>query len=164
MQPHPDSDNKTALKCLVITVSDTRTFADDRSGSLIKSLLRDGGHVTVGYQIIPDEPEEIILQLKTWQKVDVIIFNGGTGISKRDRTVEVIEGLLERTLPGFGEIFRMLSYQTIGSRAIASRSLAGVYQDKLIFCLPGSPDAVQLAMEKLIIPELIHLSQQISSS
>ncbi|TVQ47741.1 MAG: MogA/MoaB family molybdenum cofactor biosynthesis protein [Gloeocapsa sp. DLM2.Bin57] len=161
MQPHPDSNDKIALKCVVITVSDTRSFADDHSGNLIKSLLRDAGHLTVGYQIIPDLPGEIIAQLTTWQKVDVIILNGGTGISKRDQTVDVVEVVLEQILPGFGELFRMLSYQTIGSRAMASRAIAGVYQEKLIFCLPGSTNGVKLAMEKLIIPELIHLNQQI---
>lgn len=163
MLPHPDPVNPTPLNCVVITVSDTRTQEDDRSGELIKSLLQQEGHLTVGYEIIPDEPETIAHQFQTWtnQTVDVLIFNGGTGISKRDRTVEVISGILEQTLPGFGELFRMLSYQSIGSRAMSSRAIAGVYQEKLVFCLPGSTNGVKLAMEKLILPELVHLSRQI---
>lgn len=163
MLPHPDPVNPTPLNCVVITVSDTRTQKDDRSGELIKSLLQQEGHLTVGYEIIPDEPETIAHQFQTWtnQAVDLLIFNGGTGISKRDRTVEVISGILEQTLPGFGELFRMLSYQSIGSRAMSSRAIAGVYQEKLVFCLPGSTNGVKLAMEKLILPELVHLSRQI---
>jgi molybdenum cofactor biosynthesis protein B len=92
--------------------------------------------------------------------VDVVIFNGGTGIAPRDTTYDAIENLLEKTLPGFGELFRFLSYQEIGSRAIASRAVAGVYRQKLIFSLPGSSNAVRLAMEKLILPELVHLLGQ----
>jgi len=163
MQPHRDPENINPLQCVVITISDTRSFAEDNSGNLIKSLLREKGHIIIGYQIIPDEPEEITTQLKSWHTAEVIIFNGGTGISKRDRTVEAVSGLLEQTIPGFGEIFRLLSYQTIGSRAISSRAIAGVYQEKLVFCLPGSANAVKLAMEKLILPEIVHLTQQIKT-
>ena len=161
MHPHPDSEKNNSLKCVVITVSDTRTIKDDDSGNLIKAMLRDAGHVTAGYQIVPDEPEEIVAQLKAWHKVDAFIFNGGTGISPRDRTIEAITGLLDPILPGFGELFRMLSYQTIGSRAMSSRAIAGVYREKLVFCLPGSTNGVKLGMEKLIIPELVHLSKQL---
>ena len=161
MQPHPDPEKNNSLNCVVITISDTRTVKDDDSGNLIKAMLRDAGHITAGYQIIPDEPEEIVAQLTAWHKVDVFIFNGGTGISHRDRTIEAIAGLLDPTIPGFGELFRMLSYQTIGSRAMSSRAIAGVYQEKLVFCLPGSTNGVKLGMEKLIIPELVHLSKQV---
>ncbi|ELR96529.1 molybdenum cofactor biosynthesis protein B [Gloeocapsa sp. PCC 73106] len=163
MIPHPDPIAPTPLNCVVITVSDTRSPENDRSGELIKSFLQTGGHVTVGYRIIPDEPETIASELEVWetQAVDAFIFNGGTGISKRDRTVESVSGKLERIIPGFGELFRLLSYQSIGSRAMSSRAIAGVYQEKLVFCIPGSTNGVKLAMEKLILPELVHLSQQI---
>ncbi|NJM87542.1 MAG: molybdenum cofactor biosynthesis protein MoaB [Hydrococcus sp. RU_2_2] len=112
--------------------------------------------------IIPDEPTQIeqqLIQLCDRPDLNALVFNGGTGIAPRDTTYDALSGLLEKTLPGFGEIFRYLSYQEIGSRAIASRAIAGVYHRKLVFSLPGSSGAVKLALEKLILPELIHLVQ-----
>jgi molybdenum cofactor biosynthesis protein B len=94
--------------------------------------------------------------------INAVIFNGGTGIAPRDTTYDTLEKLLEKTLPGFGELFRFLSYQEIGSRAMASRAVAGVYQGKIIFSLPGSSNAVRLGMEKLILPELVHLVKQVN--
>ena len=136
----------------------------DSSGALIQQLLLAAGHRICRYQIVPDEPDQILAQLAatitTSPPIQAIIFNGGTGISPRDRTYEAISSLLTKTLPGFGEIFRLLSYQEIGSRAISSRAIAGTYQHLLVFSLPGSRGAVQLGMEKLIIPELIHLVTQ----
>lgn len=163
MQPHPDS-HSIAVICAVVTVSDTRTEETDRSGQIIKQLLTDANHVLEKYLIIPDEPAQIQQQLKLLAAsiVDVVIFNGGTGIAPRDTTIDAIAQVLEKTLPGFGEMFRYLSYQEIGSRAIASRAIAGVYQQKLIFSLPGSRNGVQLAMEKLILPELTHLVSQLN--
>lgn len=161
--PHPDSQEIT-VHCAVITVSDTRTPQTDRSGQLIQQLLVDAGHQVGAYQIIPDEPDRIQSLLKQWcqrEDLETLIFNGGTGIAPRDTTYDAIASLLEKTLPGFGEVFRWLSYQEIGSRAIASRAIAGVYQSKLIFSIPGSSGAVKLATEKLILPELIHLVSQI---
>jgi molybdenum cofactor biosynthesis protein B len=161
--PHPDSD-PIAVKCAVITVSDTRTPQTDRSGQLIQQLLGEAGHRVNAYQILPDEPDRIqglLKQLCQGSDLDALIFNGGTGIAPRDTTYDAIASLLEKTLPGFGEVFRWLSYQEIGSRAIASRAIAGVYQSKLIFSIPGSSGAVKLAMESLILPELIHLVTQI---
>jgi molybdenum cofactor biosynthesis protein B len=161
--PHPNSQEIT-VHCAVITVSDTRTPETDRSGQLIQQLLGDAGHVVNAYQIIPDEPDRIQSTLKQWcqrEDLDTLIFNGGTGIAPRDTTYDAIASLLEKTLPGFGEVFRWLSYQEIGSRAIASRAISGVYQSKLIFSVPGSSGAVKLATEKLILPELIHLITQI---
>lgn len=161
-QPHPDVSGMT-VNCAVVTVSDTRTPQTDKSGQIIHQLLTDADHTVGAYTIIPDEPEQIQQQIKLLAQntnLDVVIFNGGTGIAPRDTTYDAIEKLLEKTLPGFGELFRFLSYQEIGSRAIASRAVAGVYQDKLIFSLPGSSNAVRLAMEKLILPELTHLVNQ----
>lgn len=162
-QPHPDI-TKITVNCAVITVSDTRSFESDRSGSLIKQLLLDANHVVGDYAIVKDEPAQIreqIAELGERLDLDAVIFNGGTGIAPRDTTYDAIEALLEKTLPGFGELFRWLSYQEIGSRAIASRAIAGVYQSKLIFSLPGSTNAVKLGMQQLILPELTHLVSQL---
>ncbi len=161
--PHPDN-SKIKVNCAVITVSDTRTPQTDKSGDLIQQLLKQDHHNIETYRILKDEPVEIQQFLKLLGKqsnLDAIVLNGGTGISPRDTTYDAIEKLLEKTLPGFGEIFRLLSYQEIGSRAIASRAVAGVYQQKLIFSLPGSSNAVGLAMQKLILPELVHLLGQL---
>ena len=161
-QPHPDSPGKI-LTCAVITVSDTRSPETDKSGQLIQELLVAAAHVVGVYKIIQDEPAQITTEMALLGEninIDVVIFNGGTGIAPRDTTYDAIEKLLEKTLPGFGEIFRFLSYQEIGSRAIASRAVAGIYQQQLIFSLPGSSNAVRLAMEKLILPEMVHLVTQ----
>ncbi|MBD2447919.1 molybdenum cofactor biosynthesis protein MoaB [Nostoc sp. FACHB-152] len=161
-KPHPDAVEMT-VNCAVVTVSDTRNQETDKSGQLIKQLLLDANHAIAAYAIIKDEPAQIQEQIQLLGKsgnVDAVIFNGGTGIAPRDTTYDAIEKLLEKTLPGFGELFRFLSYQEIGSRAIASRAVAGIYQNKLIFSLPGSSNAVRLGMEKLILPELTHLVSQ----
>ncbi len=162
-QPHPDA-GKIAVNCAAITVSDTRSSETDKSGQLIKQLLLEAGHVVGAYTIIKDEPTQIQDQLRSLAPtIQAVIFNGGTGIAPRDTTYDAIESLLEKTLPGFGELFRYLSFQDIGSRAIASRAVAGVYERKLVFCIPGSSNAVKLAMEQLILPELRHLISQIKS-
>jgi molybdopterin adenylyltransferase len=158
-QPHPNQPGIT-VTCAIVTVSDTRSKENDKSGQLIQQLLNAANHTVGAYTIIKDEPTQIQGQLEMLGKnsyLDAVIFNGGTGIAPRDTTYDAIEKLLEKNLPGFGELFRFLSYQEIGSRAIASRAVAGVYQSKLIFSLPGSSNAVRLAMEKLILPELAHL-------
>lgn len=163
MIPHPDSQ-KIVVKCAIITVSDTRTPETDKSGQLIKQLLLDAKHEILFYTIIKDEPKEIqdlLIYCDSKLALSVIIFNGGTGIAPRDTTYDVVSNWLTKTIPGFGEIFRYLSYQEIGSRAIASRSVAGVKNQKLIFSLPGSSNAVRLAMEQLILPELNHLVKQV---
>lgn len=170
--PHPDSSARS-IKCAIITVSDTRTPETDRSGQLIQQLLVSSGHLVTAYSILKDEPELISAELISLCEppqgsrqhrpdVEALIFHGGTGIAPRDTTYDAIAGLLQKTLPGFGEVFRWLSYQEIGSRAIASRAIAGVYESKIIFSLPGSTKAVQLALEKLIIPELVHLVNQLN--
>jgi molybdopterin adenylyltransferase len=163
-QPHPDS-SQIAVNCAVITVSDTRTPATDTSGEVAQQLLQSAGHIIGRYRIIPDEPTliraELDAALKSQPPIQAIVFNGGTGIAVRDTTYDAIASVLTKTLPGFGEIFRLLSYQEIGSRAISSRAVAGTYQQLLVFSLPGSRAGVQLGMEKLIIPELVHLVKQV---
>ena len=162
-KPHPDREPAT-LQCVVITVSDTRTEETDKSGKLIQQLLIEASHQVAAYTIIKDEPIAIknyVEQLSQETLADVLILSGGTGIAPRDTTYDAIASMLEKTIPGFGEIFRYLSYQEIGSRAIASRAVAGVYQNKLIFSLPGSSNAVRLAMTKLILPEINHLVKQL---
>lgn len=162
--PHPDR-LQSAVNWAVVTVSDTRTPATDRSGELIKQLLLAAGHKIGTYAIVPDEPAQIRAQLDlaivSVPPIGAIVFTGGTGISARDTTYEAIATALTKTLPGFGEIFRMLSYQEIGSRAISSRAIAGTYHQLLVFSLPGSRAAVQLGMERLILPESIHLVTQL---
>ena len=158
--PHPDPDFVPAV-CGVLTVSDTRTVDTDKSGQLIKARLQEAGHRLDAYRLVKDEPDQIAgLVQRLAPTVDVIICNGGTGIAPRDTTYDAIATLLEKEIPGFGEIFRQLSYAEIGSRAIASRATAGVYQSTLLFLLPGSSNAVALAMDALILPELQHLVRQ----
>ena len=161
--PHSTPEN-ISLSCAVITVSDTRTPETDKSGQLLQELLKNAGHSVTEYIILKDEKLEVVKQLQHLCQIEVldaVILNGGTGIAPRDTTYDAIENLLEKTLPGFGELFRWLSYQEIGSRAIASRAVAGTYQGKLVFSLPGSSNAVRLGMEKLILPELVHLRKQL---
>jgi molybdenum cofactor biosynthesis protein B len=145
-------------------VSDTRDETTDESGQLVKSLLTDENHLVAGYRIVKDEPAEIealLRQTLLEDHVEVMIVNGGTGIAPRDGTYEVIAGLLDKRLDGFGEIFRYLSYQDIGSAAIMSRAVAGSSRGKVLISLPGSKGAVRLAMEKLILPELRHMVSQL---
>jgi molybdopterin adenylyltransferase len=161
--PHPDTAG-IIINCAIITVSDTRTPETDTSGQLMQQLLKNANNKIIYYNIIKDEPVQVkeqIYALSQRADVDVLIFHGGTGIAPRDTTYDAIACLLEKTLSGFGELFRFLSYQEIGSRAMASRAIAGIYQGKIIFSLPGSSNAVKLGIEKLIIPELVHLVKQI---
>jgi molybdenum cofactor biosynthesis protein B len=156
---HKEKALKT-VNCAVMTCSDSRTTETDASGLLIMKLLQDAFHVVISYQIVRDDPQEICKWMETFaadEKVQVVILNGGTGLSKRDVTYETIKGLVEKEIMGFGELFRYLSYQEIGPAAIMSRATAGVYKGKVVFSLPGSEGAVQLAMEKIILPELGHM-------
>lgn len=163
MIPHPDKQD-ISLNCAVITVSDTRTPETDKSGKLIQELLTAANHQVIAYNILKDEPPEIAKLLQKLDRLtglEVIILNGGTGIAPRDTTYDVVSAWLDKTLPGFGEIFRYLSYQEIGSRAIASRAVAGVKNQKIVFSLPGSSNAVKLAIRELILPEINHLINQL---
>ena len=151
---------KARIACGVITVSDTRTEETDKSGQLIKQLLQDAGHATHAYHIIKDEPSQIrpLLEgLLAKAELDAVIINGGTGVARRDVTFDVVSAMLQKPLPGFGELFRTLSYEEIGSAAMLSRATAGAIGDKVVFSMPGSSAAVRLAMEKLVLPELGHI-------
>lgn len=147
------------IACGVITISDTRSPETDTSGAAIRAALTQAGHHVVRYTVVRDEPEQIAALARSYaaEGCKLIITNGGTGIARRDSTFEAVDGLLEKRLPGFGELFRLLSYQEIGPAAMLSRATAGVYGGALIFCLPGSTNAVRLAMERLIVPQLAHL-------
>lgn len=152
-----------SVRCFIVTVSDTRTEATDTSGRAIAELLTAGGHSVEGRAIVKDDVEmvrdTIIRQLAS-PNVQAIITTGGTGITSRDRTYEAVTAMLQKRLDGFGELFRMLSYQQIGSAAMMSRACAGLSSGRVIVSLPGSEAAVRLAMERLVIPELPHLVQQ----
>jgi len=155
----------TSVGCFVLTVSDTRTEATDTSGRAIVELLGAAGHTLVGRAIVKDEAElvrDTIARQLANPEVQAIITTGGTGITSRDRTYEAVTALLQTRLDGFGELFRMLSYEQIGSAAIMSRACAGLSAGRIVVCLPGSEKAVRLAMERLLIPELGHLVQQAS--
>jgi molybdenum cofactor biosynthesis protein B len=154
---------KQSIGCFVITVSDTRDEATDTSGQTIKQFLAGEGHQTTGYRIVKDEPVEIegLLNEALGGDADAVIVNGGTGISPRDGTFEVVNRFLEKKLDGFGELFRYLSYLDIGSAAIMSRAAAGTARGKVLISLPGSKGAVTLAMEKLILPEIRHMVSQL---
>ena len=150
-----------SVNCKVVTVSDTRNKENDKSGKLMIELLEGAGHKVVDYCIVKDEEEpirEAILKGCSHQDVEAILTNGGTGIALRDVTIETVSKLFEKEINGFGELFRMLSYQEdIGSAAILSRASAGVIGNKVVFSTPGSSGAVKLAMNKLILPELGHV-------
>jgi len=150
---------------MVITCSDTRTPDTDTSGQLIQRLLKEQGHTVAAYHLVKDEPSKIKAKIKAAvvdKKVQAIIINGGTGISKRDSTFEAVDAMLEKRLVGFGEVFRYLTYQEIGSSAIMSRATAGIIKGRVLFSTPGSENAVRLAMEKLILPELGHLVKELT--
>lgn len=157
------AETQGSVPVAIVTVSDTRTPETDKSGQAIRGLVEAGGHVVVDYRIVKDEPDEVAQALDDFAAgaARLIIFNGGTGISQRDRTYDVISRKLEKTLPGFGELFRMLSYEEIGAAAMLSRATAGVYRDTVIFSTPGSTNAVRLAVEKLILPEMQHLAWEL---
>ncbi len=158
------------IACFVVTTSDTRTPETDEGGRLLVRLLTEAGHEVVGYRLIRDDEaaiQDVLRSALDDRHAQAILFTGGTGIGRRDRTYEVIEDQLRRRfgsrrLDGFGELFRMLSYQEIGSSAMLSRAVAGIIEQKLVVSLPGSPGAVRLAMTKLILPELGHLIREIA--
>ncbi|MBA5869563.1 MAG: molybdenum cofactor biosynthesis protein [Nitrospira sp. CR2.1] len=154
-----------SVGCMVITCSDTRTPETDTSGQLIQKLLKENGHTIATYHLVKDEPDQIKARISDGvanDSVQAIIINGGTGISRRDSTFEAVDGLLEKRLDGFGEVFRFLTYQEIGSPAIMSRATAGIIKGRILFSTPGSENAVRLAMEQLILPELGHLVKELT--
>lgn len=148
----------------LLTISDSRTPGDDRSGAQARRLIESAGHSVLDYRILPDEPTAVRRLVRQWlarTDCDGVITSGGTGISSRDRTYEALGVLLDQPLEGFGELFRLLSYEQVGSAAMLSRAIGGIARGKLLFCLPGSPRAVQLALERLILPELGHLLSEL---
>ncbi len=160
-QDHEAAASKVgALGFAVITLSDTRTEATDESGKFIRHTLADHGHSVPFYRVVPDDRAKIktvVEDALVDSRVQVVITNGGTGIAARDTTFDVIVTLLEKPLPGFGELFRMLSFQEIGPAAMMSRATAGVVKGKVLFAIPGSTNAVRLAIEKLILPQAAHV-------
>ncbi len=152
------------VRCAVLTISDSRTPDTDASGGLIRETLGFAGHRVVAYQIVADEPEQIRAILQGWidrDDVQAILTNGGTGIAARDTTYDAIAGMFEKRIDGFGELFRMLSWQEVGAAAMLSRAVAGVIGNTLVVAMPGSANAVRLALTKLIVPELGHLVYEI---
>jgi molybdenum cofactor biosynthesis protein B len=176
------ASSPSSVRCAVLTVSDTRTEATDTGGRAIVTLLSEHGHEVMFKHIVRDEPDQVRALIAGWigddgerggergrtgndddaRTVQVIITTGGTGISSRDRTYEAVTSLLDKQLDGFGELFRMLSFQEIGAGAMLSRACAGVAHGRIVICLPGSEHAVRLAMTRLILPELGHLVREIS--
>lgn len=156
---HRYAADKSPARIAIITISDSRTPETDTNGIYLKNQLEQNNLSLADYQIVKDEPLEIdaLLEKFITSEVDLVLLNGGTGISKRDSTFDVVSKKLEKVLPGFGELFRMLSFEQVGAAAMFSRATAGVYKGKVIISMPGSPAAVQLAWEKLILPEIQHL-------
>ena len=158
------SEGPPSVRCGVVTVSDTRTLETDKGGRLIVDLLTAAGHRAPARHLVPDEPRQIaalLSALAARDDVDAILLTGGTGIGSRDQTFETVSGLLTKTLPGYGELFRMLSYEQVGAAAMLSRAIGGVMgHGKILLTMPGSPNAVQLAMDRLIVPELGHLIRE----
>jgi molybdenum cofactor biosynthesis protein B len=164
----PDEHKATAptsIGCFVLTISDTKTPDTDTSGTVIRELLEAAGHRVVESAIVRDEPAEvarIVRQACARAEVSAVLMTGGTGITSRDSTYEAIEALLDKRLPGFGELFRMLSYQEIGAAAMLSRAQMGIHARRIVVSMPGSPNACRLAVEELLIPELPHLVREVS--
>jgi molybdenum cofactor biosynthesis protein B len=159
------STSPAHVQCFVLTVSDSRTLDTDASGAAIAEHLVAAGFTVIGRDLLPDDPERVrslVADLAARDDVQVVITTGGTGITSRDSTYEAVVALFSKTLPGFGELFRMLSYQEIGAAAMLSRATAGVIGRTAVFVLPGSPEAVSLAATKLILPELRHVVRELS--
>jgi len=152
-----------AVRVFVVTASDTRTEAEDQSGAFLRAAAAGAGHQVVGYRLVRDEPDEIrsALAEAAAAGAEAVLVNGGTGIAGRDRTYEAVSALLEKRIDGFGELFRMLSFQEIGSAAMLSRAVAGAWQGRAVFSMPGSLPAVRLAWERLVGPELGHVLREL---
>jgi molybdenum cofactor biosynthesis protein B len=151
------------IRCAVITVSDTRTVETDTGGAEVVRFLTESGHVIIAREIVPDEPARMRPLLESYRdddQIDVVLMTGGTGISSRDQTYETVTALMTKPLPGYGELFRMLSFQEIGAAAMLSRATGGLMERTVLLTMPGSRAAVQLAMERVILPELSHLVRE----
>jgi molybdenum cofactor biosynthesis protein B len=155
----------TSVRCAVLTISDTRTLETDAGGAAVVAMLEAHGHRIVGRGLVKDDPSAVqkwVQSQRARDEVDAILTTGGTGVAPRDHTHEAIMTMLDKPIPGFGELFRMLSFQEIGSAAMLSRACAGLVKKKVIISLPGSENAVRLAMTKLVLPELGHLVREAS--
>ncbi len=160
---HREAAGQRSLACAVLTCSDSRTPETDTSGALMRELLQAAGHRVELQEIVREDPGRVFSAIKSAsESCEVILLNGGTGVSRRDGTIEAVSRFIDRELPGFGELFRMLSYQEIGPAAMLSRALAGSREHVVVFATPGSTAAVRLALERLIIPELRHVSALLS--
>jgi molybdopterin adenylyltransferase len=154
-------DAPASVRCFVLTISDTRTVDNDTGGDTIASALQAAGHVIAGRAIVKDDPPAVQRAVKSAADADVVITTGGTGIASRDGTYEALSALFEKRIDGFGELFRMLSYEQVGSAAMMSRACAGTIGRTAVFALPGSPQAVRLAVDKLILPEIGHVVREL---
>jgi molybdopterin adenylyltransferase len=162
---HERAASQIVARVAVLTLSDTRTPDTDVSGQTLRRLIEQAGHVVQAYALIPDDPTQLREQLSAWltdATVDAILTNGGTGLAQRDNTIDVVASLIQTPLPGFGELFRMLSYQQVGAAAMLSRATAGIAKGKLLAALPGSPAAVELAARQLLLPQLRHVLSQLA--
>jgi molybdenum cofactor biosynthesis protein B len=161
---HVRGARDVCARCAVLTLSDTRTPETDGSGRRIRELLEADGHAVAHYRVLPDDPDALARELDgllARPDVDAVLTNGGTGVGRRDQTISVVERTIEQPLPGFGELFRMLSWEQIGSGAMLSRAAGGIARGKPVFAMPGSTAAVELAVTKLILPELKHLLHEL---
>lgn len=157
------SDAPDQIRCAVITVSDTRTLETDTGGALVVDRLQSAGHVVQRREIIPDDASimrPLLEALRDSDEIDAVLLTGGTGVSSRDMTYETVTSLLTKPLPGYGELFRMLSYEEIGAAAMLSRATGGLMQRTILLTMPGSRAAVALAMDRVILPELGHLARE----
>ena len=162
---HRSKAGTEAVGVALITVSDSRTPETDKNKAYLEQQLTQHGHQVIAYHLVKDEPiliAAVLDEVTQNPTVQLVLMNGGTGISPRDTTYDVVAGMLEKTLPGFGELFRMISYEQIGAAAMMSRAIAGVYRQRFIVAMPGSTNAVQTAFEKLILPEINHLAWEIT--
>jgi molybdenum cofactor biosynthesis protein B len=152
------------IECAVITVSDSRTELTDKSGALIQSMLQEAGHEVVGYRLVKNDAQQITQALTHMLagRARFVMLTGGTGPGTRDITVETVQSLLEKELTGFGELFRILSYEEIGAATILSRATAGRIGNKFVVCCPGSSGAVRLALNEILIPELAHILREMN--
>jgi molybdopterin adenylyltransferase len=161
---HEAASRRGPVGVAVVTVSDSRTPETDTNAHYLRTVIEAAGHRMTGYLLVSDEPEQVVRALDDLAGGDarIILFNGGTGISTRDTTYDALSAKLEKTLPGFGELFRMLSWEQVGAAAMLSRATAGIYRGRVVVSMPGSPAAVRLAWEKLLAPELEHLAWEVT--
>lgn len=161
---HRIAERQGPVPVAVITVSDSRTPDTDTNAQFLRERIAAAGHTLAAYHLVRDEPEQVaaVLDEVVAGEARVVVFNGGTGISPRDTTFDALDARLEKRMPGFGELFRMLSWEQVGAAAMLSRATAGTYRGRVIVSVPGSPDAVRLAWERLLEPELAHLAWQVA--